>query len=186
MMLPIDDQKFYEICKRNSRSRIERTAKGEVIVMPPTGGETGIKNSELIYQLVQWNKKYKIGYVFDSSTGFKLPSGAIRSPDLGFVYKEKWNKLSKEEKKKFPPICPDFVVEILSESDSLNESKRKMEEWIRNGCLLAWLLDSENETVYVYQKNKPLKRIRSFQKTLSSKEILPEFSLDLNELKIEL
>lgn len=179
----IDDRKFIDLCNKNPDSRIERSNKGEIVIMPPTGGETGRKNFELITLFGNWNKKKKLGIFFDSSTAFRLPKGGIRSPDVGFVSNKKWNALSLEDKKKFPPVCPEFVVELLSDSDSIYTLKQKMEEWIENGCELAWLIDTDEKKVYIYRKDKPVEVLADLDRILSGEEVLPEFNLDLKEIE---
>ncbi len=179
----IDDQKYLDLCKKNPESRIERSSKGEIIIMAPTGGETGRRNSDLLSFVWNWNKKKKLGVIFDSSTAFKLPKGGIRSPDVGFVSNKKWNSLSSEDKKKFPPLCPEFVVELLSDSDSIETSQKKMVEWLDNGCLLAWLIDLDEKKIYIYRNNKPLEVLVGLDHILSGEDVLPEFTLDLKEIE---
>jgi Uma2 family endonuclease len=179
----IDDNKFLDLCNKNPESRIERTSKGEIIIMAPTGGETGRRNSNLLSMVWQWNQLKKMGIVFDSSTAFKLPKTGIRSPDVGFVSNKKWNSLSKEDKKKFPPVCPDFVLELLSDSDSIFTSKAKMEEWMDNGCLLAWLIDLDDKIIYIYRKDKPMETKIGLDHILFGEEVLPDFQLNLNEIE---
>jgi len=133
----INDDRFLDLCKKNPDSRIERSDKGEIIIMPPTGGETGRRNSNLLSIVWNWNREKKLGIIFDSSTAFALPKGGIRSPDVGFVSNEKWNSLSKNDKRKFPPVCPEFVLELISDSDSIETTQKKMKEWMDNGCLLG-------------------------------------------------
>ena len=137
----LDDRDFYEICRLNPEKRVEQTSDGEIIIMAPAGGETGIINSELNYTFVAWAKADGTGRTFDSSTCFALPNGAKRSPDLSWVKRARWNALTKEQRQEFPPLCPDFVVEIRSPSDSLAALQAKMEEYAANGAQLGWLLD---------------------------------------------
>jgi Uma2 family endonuclease len=179
----IDDQKFLDLCQNNPDSRIERSSKGEIIIMAPTGGETGRRNFELGLLFGKWNKRKKLGKFFDSSTAFRLPKGGIRSPDVGFVSNAKWDALSTEDKKKFPPVCPEFVVELLSDSDSLETSQKKMDEWLHNGCQLAWLIDIDENKVYIYRQNKEVEILEDLNRILSGEEILPEFTLDLKEIE---
>jgi Uma2 family endonuclease len=163
----------------NPSARLEKTDSGGIIIMAPTGGETGRINSNVITEFGIWNKKQSLGYIFDSSTAFKLPNGAIRSPDLAFVKKLRWDSLSLRDRKKFPPLCPDFVIEILSESDSLLYLQEKMEEWMKNGCKLAWLLDFDSGNVNIYKENQNPIILNGLEHILSDKEILPDFELDL-------
>jgi Uma2 family endonuclease len=175
----IDDQRFLDLCRVNPSARLEKTDSGGIIIMAPTGGETGRINSNVITEFGIWNKKQSLGYIFDSSTAFKLPNGAIRSPDLAFVKKLRWDSLSLRDRKKFPPLCPDFVIEILSESDSLLYLQEKMEEWMKNGCKLAWLLDFDSGNVNIYKENQNPIILNGLEHILSDKEILPDFELDL-------
>ncbi|MCB1178921.1 MAG: Uma2 family endonuclease, partial [Leptospiraceae bacterium] len=168
---------------KNPESRIEKSGKGEIIIMAPTAGETGRRNSNLLSLIWNWNKENQLGIIFDSSTAFKLPKGGIRSPDVGFVSNEKWNSLSTKEKKKFPPICPEFVVEILSDSDSTDTLQKKMEEWIDNGCLLGWLIDIDERNVYIYRQGKKVEKIIGLNHVLSGENILPGFNLDLKDIE---
>ena len=147
--------------------------------MPPTGGETGNRNFEITVGLGIWNKKYNLGKGFDSSTGFKLPNGANRSPDASWVKQERWEALSQEQKRKFIPLCPDFVLELLSPTDSLKQTQLKMQEYIDNGARLGWLIDLENETVYIFQENKEVETLHDFTNPLSGADILRGFVLSL-------
>jgi Uma2 family endonuclease len=134
----------------NRDLQIEIDTKNNLIVMSPTYSETGIYNQEINFQLGLWKRKYNLGYVFDSSAGFKLPSGAVRSPDASFILKERWNELSKEQKKSFAPIAPDFIIELRSSTDSLRDLQEKMQEWIQNGVKMGWLIDISAHKVYIY------------------------------------
>src|SRR4028119_1419267 len=147
-VIDLTDDQFFEFCQINRDLRIERTATGELLIMPPTGTETGGRNFNLIGQLWAWVNQDGTGIGFDSSTGFKLPNGAERSPDAAWVKLERWNALTAEQQKKFAPICPEFVVELRSPSDNLEPLKTKMQEYIDNGALLGWLLDRKNRQVY--------------------------------------
>lgn len=178
----INDRKFHDLCKKNPESRLERTSEGDIVIMAPTGGETGKRNFLLAVRIGKWNEEAKLGVLFDSSTAFKLPSSAIRSPDIAFVKNKKWNSISKEEKKKFPPLCPDFVIELLSDSDSILLTKEKMDEWMKNGCELAWLIDLDAQAIYIYRKDKPTQELKGLKHTLSGESILPGFKLNLKEI----
>jgi Uma2 family endonuclease len=145
-----DDEYFFALCQANRDLRLERDADGNIILMPPTGSETGRYNVELSTEVVIWNRKTKSGYVFDSSTGFTLPNSAVRSPDVSWIRKERWDHLPKEKQEKFAPICPDFVIEIRSRTDSIHELKAKMEEYRENGCQLGWLIDRiEKPSIFI-------------------------------------
>lgn len=134
---PMTDDEFFYYCQENPDHKFEREADGTIVVLGQTGGETGKRNSDLIIDLSIWNRGTKLGFVFDSSTGFVLPSGAARSPDAAWVEAERWNALTADERKKFPPLCPDFIVELMSESDSRRMAEDKMREYVDNGCRLA-------------------------------------------------
>jgi Uma2 family endonuclease len=147
-------EEFYEFCLANRDLRIERTATGEVIVMPPAFSDTGNRNFNLAVQLGIWAEKDGTGLGFDSSAGFTLPNGATRSPDASWIRAEKWNTLTEVEKASFAPICPDFVIELRSKSDTLKGLQAKMEEYIENGVSLGWLIDRKNRTVHIYRLNQ--------------------------------
>lgn len=177
----LTEEQFFHFCQENDTLRIEKNSKGEIIVMAPTGSETGRFNSSLNLELGIWNKEKNAGYVFDSSTGFTLPNGSVRSADVAFITKDRWNAIPKEERKKFASICPDLVIEILSESDSKFYLDDKMKDWMVNGCKLAWLIDPKTRTTKVY---KPRHEIQSvpFSTALQEENILPGFSIDLTEI----
>ncbi len=178
------DDEFYRFCQDNPELKLERTAHGQIIIMPNTGGKTGIRNSEINFQLKNWNRIQKRGEVFDSSTTFHLPSGADRSPDAAWVAKPRWDALTEQQKAKFPPLCPDFVIELRSESDSVNELQKKVtEQWMGNGCQLAWLIDPKEEKTYVYRAGAEVEELKGFDRELSGGETLPGFVLNLRELR---
>ncbi len=175
------DDEFFEFCQLNQELRIERTAEGDLIIMPPTGGETGHRSAKLTVRVGAWAEQDGNGRIFDSSTGFTLPNGAKRSPDLSWVRNERWNALSEEEKRKFPPLCPDFVVELVSDSDSLAILLDKMDEYINNGAQLGWLLDPFTKDVYVYRPGVAAKIFKN-PETISGEPLLTEFVLELEEI----
>jgi Uma2 family endonuclease len=177
------DEEFYAFCQENRDLKFERTAKGEIIIMSPTGGITGSRNSKLMIQLGIWNSTAKSGEVFDSSTGFRLPNGAIRSPDAAWVEKSRWEVLNREEQEKFPPLCPDFIVELMSASDDLKEAQEKMEEWMENGCQLGWLIYPKEEKVFVYEAGQVVEEIQGFDHLLKGKQLLQGFVLDPSLLR---
>ena len=179
--LTLDDQQFKTICDNNKNLNFERNQRGELIIISPTGSETGEKNSSILGQLWMWNYQKKLGKTFDSSTGFKLPNGAIRSPDASWIKKEKWDNLTREERRKFAPICPDFVVELLSINDDWDEGKIKMKEYIDNGIKLGWLIDPNQNQVAIYRPQKEIEILKNPQ-SLSGEKILPEFILDLTDI----
>jgi Uma2 family endonuclease len=147
-------EQFYEFCLANRDLRIERTASGEVIVMSPAFSDTGNRNFQIALQLGKWAEQDGTGEAFDSSAGFTLPNGATRAPDISWIKLERWNALTEEQKASFAPICPDFVIELRSSSDTLTGLKKKMQEYIDNGVLLGLLIDRQNRKVYIYRPNR--------------------------------
>lgn len=181
LAIDLTDEQFWQLCQRNREYRFEANAKGDLIIMPPTGSETGRCNSEIIIQLGMWNKQHKLGIVFDSSTGFTLPNGAKRSPDTSWIKLDRWNNLTTEEQEKFAPICPDFVVELRSKTDNLKPLQEKMQEYLDNGAKLGWLIDKKNQQVEIYRVNQQVEIIKS-PSSLSGENILPNFTLDLTDI----
>ena len=179
--IKMTDDEFFALCQLNRDLRLERNAEGDIKVMPPTGGETGNRNAEITGQLVIWTKQDGIGAAFDSSTGFKLPNGADRSPDAAWVQKSRLAVLTQEEKEKFLPLCPDFVIELLSPSDELEEVKAKMDEYIENGARLGWLLEPRSRRVYVYRPGESVIMIENTGQ-ISGEPELPGFVLNLREI----
>jgi Uma2 family endonuclease len=177
----MSNHEFFEFCQRNRDWRIERTSEGELIIMPPTGGTTGLCNFKLNVEFGIWVKQDGSGIGFDSSTGFILPNGAERSPDLAWVRRSRWEALTEEERAEFPPLCPDFVVEIRSLSDRLTTLQAKMQEYIDNGALLGWLLDPREKKVYVYRPNAPV-AVFAQPVTLSGDPVLPGFIIHFADL----
>ncbi len=175
----INDEQFFQLCRNNPELKLEQNQNGEIIIMSPTGGETGKRNAELIIDFGIWNRRKKLGQIFDSSTGFKLPLGSKRSPDVAYIQQERWDKLTQEEKEKFPPIAPDFVLELKSKTDSLKEVQEKMEEYMDNGVKLGWLINPEKKQVEIYRQGQE-KEVLDNPQTLSGEDILPEFALDLS------
>ncbi|MBF2058158.1 MAG: Uma2 family endonuclease [Cyanobacterium sp. T60_A2020_053] len=175
----IDDEKFYQLCRHNPELKLEQNEKGELIIMSPTGGETGRFNSELNVEFGIWNRQKKLGYIFDSSTCFKLPKGGSRSPDVAYIQKERWDNLTQEEKIKFPPIAPDFILELMSKTDSLKTLREKMAEYMDNGVKLGWLINPDQKEVEIYRQGQE-KEVLNNPKTISGEEVLPEFILDLS------
>jgi len=181
--LELTEDEFFNLCQENDFLRFERTADKQILVMTPSGIETGYRNSNITTELSIWNRKHKLGYVFDSSAGFTLPNGAVRSPDASWLEKSRYEALPKSEKQRFAHICPDFLIELKSPSDDLSDLKAKMEEWIANGCQMAWLINPEEQKSYIYQPNKEVEIVKGFDKTLSGMEILKGFELELKDLK---
>ena len=179
--LGLSEQQFELLCRDNPDMRIELTAEGELIIMPPTGFITGSRNAELIYSLVAWSKKDGKGICFDSSTLFILPNGAKRSPDASWIRLEKCETLSDEEKEGFAPICPDFVVELRSPTDSLTTLQDKMVESIENGAQLGWLIDPKNRSVHIYRPNQTAEVLVNPENE-SGEPVLKGFILNLKEI----
>ena len=179
-MRVVNDQ-FFEFCQANKELRIERTAQGDCEIMAPTGGETGWRNSGLTAQLYNWAESEDSGVVFDSSSGFVLPNGAIRSPDVSWVKKSRLAALTPEQKQRFLPLCPDFVIELRSPSDNLKTLQDKMQEYIENGARLGWIIDSEARQVLVFQPPKKL-FILDKPEFLSADEVLKGFKLDMQKI----
>ncbi len=180
-IIKMTDEQFFQLCQANRDLKFERTAPGELIVMAPTGGETGRYNSEIGADLVLWNRQTKLGVVFDSSTCFKLPNGADRSPDLTWIKQERWDTLTPEQKEKFPPICPDFVLELMSPTDNLKAIQAKMQEYRDNGARLGWLINRKAQQVEIYRLGQEVEVLQS-PSTLSGEDVLPGFTLDLRSL----
>ncbi len=177
-VIEMTDEQFFELCQNNRELRFERNANGELIIMPPTGGETGNRNGRLNQQLFNWTDADGTGIAFDSSTCFKLPNGADRSPDASWIKLERWDALTDEEKQKFPPICPDFVIELLSPSDSLKVTQEKMQEYIDNGVGLGILINRKSRQVEIYRPGKKVEVLDS-PATVSGEDVLKGFVLNL-------
>ncbi|MFN7567579.1 MAG: Uma2 family endonuclease [Microcystis sp.] len=174
----LSDEQFFQLCQDNRDLRLERNPKGDLIIMPPTGGETGNSNAGITAQLWLWNNLHKLGVVFDSSTGFKLPNGADRSPDAAWIPLEKWQALTPQQKERFLPLSPDFVIELMSPSDSLETARKKMQEYLDNGTRLGWLINRKTREVEIYRQGQAVE-IFTNPESLSGENILPEFSLNL-------
>jgi Uma2 family endonuclease len=189
LTLELTDEQFFQLCIDNRDLRFERTASGGLIIMPPTGSETGRRNSDLNFQLKAWSRQNNLGVVFDSSTGFKLPDGSDISPDAAWVRRDRWDALTPEQKEKFAPICPDFVVELReaklsrreSTTDSLEKLRAKMKVYVKNGARLGWLLDRKNRKVEISRQGSDVEILDS-PATLSGEDVLPGFVLDLSDI----
>lgn len=180
----MSEDEFYQLCVQNRDLRFERNADGNILVMSPASSLSGELNSEIDYQLRNWNKKSKLGKCFDSSAGFTMPNDAVRSPDASFISNSRWNSLSAEEQRGFARICQDFIVELMSESDNLQPMIRKMEEYISNGCRLAWIVDPKEEKVHVFRKDGSTKVYTGFDQSVPGEDVLPGFELNLRELRL--
>jgi Uma2 family endonuclease len=177
----LTDDQFFSLCRQNRDVRLERTAEGDLIVMPPTGGETGNRNSEIGRQLANWTKRNGDGRCFDSSTGFRLPNGANRSPDAAWVSRARLHALTPEQKRAFLPLAPDFVIELRSPTDDLAALRAKMDEYLAVGVRLGWLIDPEVRRVHVYAAHAaPL--ILENPDELHGDPVLPGFTLDLRDI----
>lgn len=179
--LEMDEEQLFEFCQINRDWRIERTAEGDLEIMPPTGGETSSKNFNLVLQLGAWAERDGSGVGFDSNGGFILPSGAMRSPDASWVRGERLTNLTAEQKQRFLPLCPDFVIELRSPSDSLTPLEAKMREYLENGAHLGWLLDPEERRIYIYQPEGDV-RILENPRKVSGDPVLKGFVLDLQPI----
>ncbi len=177
--LSLTEEDFFELCHKHPDLQFERNAQGDLIIMPPTGGLTSNRNADLIYQLIAWNRQKKLGKVFDSSGGFKLPNGADRAPDASFITLEKWNNLTAQQQEKFLPLAPDFVIELKSPSDKLKNTQGKMREYRENGVKLGWLINPTNKTVEIYRYNNEEVEILASPVNISGEDVLPDFVLDL-------
>jgi Uma2 family endonuclease len=179
--IEMSDQQFFELCDLNRDLRIERTCQGDLVIMPPTGGETGRMNFELTVSFGQWVRADGTGVGFDSSTGFTLPNGAKRSPDLSWVKRSRWEALTPQQRQEFAPLCPDFVVELRSPSDALAYVQAKMQEYLDNGAQLGWLIDPLERKVYVYRPQAAVECLDDPQ-AVSGDPVLPGFLLDVRRL----
>jgi Uma2 family endonuclease len=177
-LIQLTDAKFRKLCQANPDAKLERTAQGELVVMPPTGGESGNRNIKLSARLEIWADKDGTGLAFDSSTMFCLPNGAFRSPDAAWITLDRWQALSHEQQVGFPPLCPDFVIELRSASDSLGSLQEKMQEYLDNGASLGWLINPQGHQVEIYRQGQP-KAILLAPTQLFGENILPNFVMDL-------
>ncbi|MEH2145380.1 Uma2 family endonuclease [Nostoc sp.] len=179
--IALTEDQFYEFCQLNCDFRIERNATGELVIMPPTDAETGQRNFEIIGQLGIWTKQDGTGIGFGSSGGFTLPNGAVRSPDAAWIKRTRWEAIPVELRRKFAPICPEFVIELRSQSDRLQILQDKMQEYIDNGTQLGWLIDRKQRQVFIYRPNTTIEVLDN-PKTLSGETLLPSFVLDLSQV----
>jgi Uma2 family endonuclease len=180
-VINMSDEQFFELCQLNRDLRLERTSQGDLVIMPPAGGETGRMNFELTGFFGRWVYADGTGVGFDSSTGFTLANGATRSPDLAWVRRERWKALTPEQRRQFPPLCPDFVLELRSPSDVLATVQAKMHEYLDNGAQLGWLIDPIDKKVYIYRPKASVECFDSPQ-TISGDPVLPGFVLELGRV----
>ncbi|MEM6837746.1 MAG: Uma2 family endonuclease [Cyanobacteria bacterium P01_C01_bin.120] len=174
----LNHHQFEQLCAANPDIKFERTSTGELVIMSPTGGETGRSNATLIARFVVWNEQSNLGFVFDSSTCFKLPRGGDRSPDVAWVEKSRWEALSPEQRRKFPPLCPDFVLELVSLSDNVNIVRTKMQEYLDSGLRLGWLIDPQTRQVEIYRPDQPVEALAAPDE-LSGDPVLPNLVLSV-------
>jgi Uma2 family endonuclease len=179
-IIELTDEQFFQLCVNNRDLRLERTAEGELIIMPPTGWESGNRNARLTQRVGNWADADGTGLAFDSSTGFILPNGANRSPDAAWVRRERIEALNPNPDR-FLPLAPDFVVELRSASDSLTTTRNKMQEYIDNGVRLGWLIDPQNQRVEIYRQGRDIDILQS-PTSLLGEDVLPGFVLDLERI----
>ena len=177
----LTEEQFALLCQENRNFRFELTAQQELVIMPPAGSETGWRNGRFTYRLIAWSDVDGTGLVFDSSAGFTLPNGAIRSPDAAWVKRDRWDALTQEQREKFAPLCPDFVVELCSRTDRLSDLQEKMQDYMDNGARLGWLLDPLDKRVHVYRPGQPVEVLDN-PDTLSGDPVLLSFVLSVREL----
>jgi Uma2 family endonuclease len=176
--IELTDDQFEQICHRNPDLKFERTSTGELVVVALTGGETGRRNIKLSARLENWSDSTQLGVAFDSSTGFRLPNGAIRSPDAAWVTLKRWQALTPDQRKRYVPLCPDFLVELRSLSDEIEEVQAKMQEYLNNGLQLGWLLDPETQIVEIYRAGQAVEKLQQ-PTSISGETVLPDFVLNL-------
>lgn len=178
---PVSDQQFEQLCAQNQDTKFEMTSQGELIVMSPTGSESGRQNADLLTQISIWNRQTKLGVVFDSSTGFTLPNSAKRSPDVSWIEVSRWNELTKKQKRGFAPIAPDFALELLSPNDRLQDTQGKMQEYLECGVKLGWLIFPDEKKVEIYRLGKDVEVLDS-PRSLSGEDLLPGLVVELDEI----
>jgi len=178
LTLDLTDDQFYELCQKNQDLKFERNRSGVLTIISPTGGETSHRNFNIAVEFGIWNKQNQLGIAFDSSGGFKLPNGADRSPDVSWIRSDRWFSLTPKQREKFVPLCPDFVVELRSATDSLKSLQDKMNEYRENGAKLGWLIDPKHKQVEIYRPQQEVEILEN-PTILSGEDILPGFILDL-------
>ena len=178
---PLTDSQFEQLCAQNQDTKFEMTSQGELIVMSPTGSESGRQNGSLFGQIWYWNRQSKLGVVFDSSTGFTFPNGAKRSPDVSWIEVTRWNELTRKQKRGFAPIAPDFTLELLSPNDRLQDTQKKMQEYIKCGVKLGWLIYPDETRVEIYRLGKDVEVLDS-PSTLSGEDLMPGLVVELDEI----
>jgi Uma2 family endonuclease len=180
---PLTDGELFALCAAHKSLKIERTPNGALILMAPLGSESSTRESYLIYALYRWNQESGLGITFSSSGGFLLPDGSMRAPDAAWVAADRWHALTPTQREEFAPLCPDFVVELISKSDRLATLQQKMEEWVANGCRLAWLISPKDERAWVYRADGTVSAVTGFDQSLDGEAVLPGFTLPLEPLR---
>jgi Uma2 family endonuclease len=179
---PMNDDEYYEFCMANPDLAFERTAEGEIVIVPPAGGESSYQSGDANRQLANWAVRSRRGKTFDSSAEFILPTGAALSPDAAWVSNRRIMRLSKDQRRKFLPLAPEFIIEVMSPSDRLNDAKKKMEEWMRGGVELGWLIEADRKTLYIYRAGQPEPEKRTGIKKLKGEGPVAGFELDLTKI----
>ncbi|MBD1857057.1 Uma2 family endonuclease [Leptolyngbya boryana CZ1] len=177
-IIDLTDEQFYQLCRANPDLKFERNTDGKITIMSPTGGETGNRNFEIGTEFGIWNRQAKLGVCFDSSTCFKLPNGANRSPDVAWIAQDRWDTLTPQQKEIFPPIAPDFVLELMSPTDALEATQAKLREYLENGVKLGWLINRKTRRVEIYRLGQPVEVLDN-PPQLFGEDVLPGFVLDL-------
>ncbi len=178
------DDEFLRFCLENKDLRIERNSDLKIMIMSPVNTSSSYSSGAVFGQLYTWNVQHSKGIVFDSSVGFTLADRSVLSPDASWLSNQKWNKLSEDDKNKFAPVCPEFLIEVRSKSDSLPELQRKMKNWIANGAELAWLIDPANEVSFIYRSGRSEETIEGLSRKLFGEGPVLGFELDLSRIKI--
>ncbi len=177
------DNELFDFCAVNDWFRIERNKHGQLIIMSPSGGNTGRIHFKIYKFLAQWSiGREDLGYIVDASVGFRLPDKSVLAPDAAFVFKNRWDALTESEQNKFPPLCPDFVIEVRSQSDTITQLKAKMNDWIANGCRLGWLIDPVSQKAWIYSEHGLIKSFDNFDGELDGLDVLPNLRLELKSL----
>lgn len=178
---PFTDQQLYEFCIANKELRIERDASGQLFIMSPTGTETSFYNYDIGLELGIWNRKYRLGRISESNGGYILPDESMRAPDIAWINNQRLASLSPSDRQGFMRVCPDFVIELISETDTLSLAEQKMENWIKNGVRLAWLIHPQKRMTYVFKEEGAIEQV-PFSSILSGEEVLPHFELNLSTI----
>lgn len=179
----LTEEEFFEFCQDHRALRIERYSDGTITIQQPVFTELSAINAELTSQLAHWNRQREAGIVFDSSAGFTLSTGAMLSPDASWVAQARWDALAADDRRGFARLCPDFVAELLSPSDRLTDTMRKMEHWLEAGARLGWLLAPASETAFIFAPGQPVRTVQGFDQLLSGEPVLPGFALELRRLR---